>query len=70
MQNGTDSCWKYVCALSYSQQDLLWFQHDGATANTAEISMQVLRAVFLGKLISCFGDITWLTYSPDHVVPD
>jgi len=52
------------------QQDLLWFQHDGANAHTAEISLQVLRTVFPGKLISNFGDITWPTRSPDHAVPD
>ena len=40
------------------QQDLLWFQQDGATAHTAKISMQVLRTVFPGRLISCFRDIT------------
>ena len=33
------------------QQDLLWFQQDGVTAQTAQISMQVLRTMFLGRLI-------------------
>jgi len=28
------------------QQDLLWFKQDGATAHTAQISMQVIRTVF------------------------
>jgi len=28
------------------QQDLLWFQQDGATAHTSQISMQVIRTVF------------------------
>jgi hypothetical protein len=28
------------------QQDLLWFQQDGVTAHTAQISMQVIRTVF------------------------
>jgi hypothetical protein len=52
------------------QQDLLWFQHDGANAHTAEISLQVLRTLFPGELISHFGDITWPTRSPDHAVLD
>lgn len=34
------------------QQDLLWPQQDGATAQTAEISMQVLRTRFPGRLNS------------------
>jgi hypothetical protein len=59
----------FLC-IELQQQDLLWFQHDGATAHTEEISMQVLRTVFLGKLISLFGDITSLTCSPDHGLPD
>jgi hypothetical protein len=39
------------------QQDLLWFQQDGATAHIAEISMQVFRTKFPGRPISRFGDI-------------
>jgi len=52
------------------QQDLLWFQQDGATAHTAEISMHVFRTMFPGRLISCLGDITWPARSPDHAVLD
>jgi len=52
------------------QQDLLCFQQDGATAHTAQISMQFLRTLFLGRHISCFGDITWPACSPDLAVPD
>ena len=39
-------------------QDLLWFQQDGATAHPAQTSMQVLRTMFPGRLISHFRDIT------------
>jgi hypothetical protein len=49
---------------------LLWFQQDGATAHTAEISMQVFGTMFLGRVIFCFGDINWPACSPDHAVPD
>ena len=52
------------------QQDLRWFQQDGATAHTAQISMQVVRTVFPGRHISCCGEIIWPAYSPDHAVPD
>jgi hypothetical protein len=40
------------------QQDLMWFQQDGATAHRAEIAMQVFRTMFPSRLISCFEDIT------------
>ena len=51
------------------QQDLLWLQ-DAANAHTARISMQVLRTMFLGTLISCFRDTTWPTRLPDLAVPN
>jgi len=38
------------------QQDLLRSQQYGTTAHAADISMQVLRTVFPGRLISRFGD--------------
>ena len=61
----------FLCTeLHPHQQDLLWFQQDGATAHTAEISMQVLRTMFLARPISHFGDITCPTHSPDRAVPD
>ena len=67
MQSSTNSCWKYFCALSYSQQDLLCFQQDGTTAHTAEISMQVLRTMFLANSFPISGTLPGL---PDHAVPD
>jgi hypothetical protein len=42
----------------------------GVTAHTALISMQVLRTVFPGRLISCFVNISWPTLLPDLAVPD
>jgi len=32
--------------------------------------MQVIRTVFLGRHISCYGEIMWSACSPDHAVPD
>lgn len=42
-----------------------WFQQDGATCHTAIDSMEVLRELFPGKLISRFGDVPWSARSPD-----
>jgi len=39
-----------------------------AAAHTAQISVKVPRTVFLGRLISRFGDITWPVSSPDLAV--
>ena len=36
-----------------------WFQQDGATVHTARETMIILRTVFLGRLISRFGDLSW-----------
>ena len=41
--------------LQLRQQQLFWFQQDGATAYTAQISVQVLRTMLLGRLISQLG---------------
>jgi hypothetical protein len=40
------------------------------TAHTAEISMQVLKTNFPGRLTSHFMGITWFTRLPDLVVTD
>ena len=45
-------------------------QQDGATAHTANISMNSLRQQFPGRLISRFGDIHWPSRSPDLPVLD
>jgi hypothetical protein len=49
---------------------MLWFQQDGTTAHTAEISIQALSTLSPGRLITRFGNITWSARSPDHAVPD
>lgn len=41
-----------------------------ATAHKLHISVEVIGAVFPGKLISCFAHITWPTHSPNLAVPD
>ena len=47
------------------QQDLPWFQQGGVTAYRAQISMQALRTMFPGRIVSRSGDITWPTV-PDY----
>jgi len=48
----------------------LWFQQDGATAHTAEISIAALRRLLPQRVISCFGDVPWTPRSPDLTAPD
>jgi hypothetical protein len=48
----------------------LWFQQDGATAHAAAESVDCLRAVHPGRIISGFGNIFWPTRSPDFSAPD
>jgi transposase len=43
----------------------VYFQQDGAPSHTATQSMQVLREMFPGRLISLRGDIPWPARSPD-----
>lgn len=46
------------------------FQQDGATSHTANVSMDLLRLAFPGRLISRNGDIPWPARSPDLTAPD
>lgn len=43
----------------------VWFQQDGATCHTANVSIELLKSVFPEKLISKKGDIEWPPRSPD-----
>lgn len=42
-----------------------WFQQDGATSHTSNMSLPRVREIFSGKLISRRGDINWPPRSPD-----
>lgn len=48
----------------------VWFQQDGATAHTARATMNVIRPLFPGRLISRFGDVHWPPRSPDLSICD
>ena len=43
----------------------MWFQQDGATAQTARASMTVVRQMFPQHVVSRFGDVPWPPRSPD-----
>ena len=47
------------------EEEEVWFQQDGATAHTARRSMEMLRELFPGRLVSSRGDISWPPRSPD-----
>lgn len=47
-----------------------WFQQDGATCHTARATMDILRQMFPGRLISKSGDFDWPPRSPDLTAPD
>lgn len=49
---------------------MLWYQQDGATAHTSRRSMEVLRQMFPGRLISLRGDMPWPARSPDLAACD
>ncbi|KAJ4430404.1 hypothetical protein ANN_22620 [Periplaneta americana] len=55
----------YLVLTSALQIDQVWFQQDGASSHTAQISLQVLRQIFPGRLISSRGDVRWLALSLD-----
>lgn len=48
----------------------IWFQQDGATAHTAQISMRKLRQMFPERLVSLRGDLGWPARSPDLSICD
>lgn len=48
----------------------VWFQQDGATAHTARASMDVIRPLFPGRVISRFGDVHCPPRSPDLSICD
>ena len=43
----------------------MWFTQDGATANTAKESIQLLKILFPHRLISPFFDVPWVPRPPD-----
>ena len=48
----------------------MYFQQDGATSHTAQLSMAAVRNLFPNHVISRYGDSTWPAKSPDISVCD
>ena len=44
---------------------LTWYQQDGATPHTSNLTLDFLRGVFGGRLISRRADHEWSPHSPD-----
>ena len=47
-----------------------WFQQDGATCHTADLTLRLLQKKFPGRVVSKRGDIEWPPRSPDLTPPD
>ena len=47
-----------------------WFQQDGATCHTSRATIDFLKPLFPGRLISKNGDFPWPPRSPDLTPPD
>lgn len=48
----------------------LWFQKDGIISHAAAESLDYLRAMHPGRIVSGFGNIFWLARSPEFSAPD
>ena len=51
-------------------QNMQWFQQDGATPHTANITLEWLDQQFSDRLISRRRDPEWSPHSPDLNPPD
>ena len=47
-----------ACVPRDHEEEEVWFQQDEATAHTARRSMEMLRELFPGRLVSLRGDIS------------
>ena len=52
------------------QRANMWWQQDGATAHTSNLSLNYLRGQFPGRVLSNRGDQDWPARSPDLTVCD
>ena len=42
----------------------MWFKQDGAPADTARVTIEIIKTVFQIRLISCFGDVPYRHLDP------
>jgi len=54
----------------YEVNDETFFQQDGATSHTAQVSMNIVNRLFPNHVISKNGDIEWPSRSPDLTTCD
>ena len=50
--------------------DDIWFQQDGATCHTADVTINLLRTVFENRIISRNSDVNWPLRSCDLTPSD
>ena len=62
--------WRSLCARRGVHREEQWFQQDGATPHTANITMKWLDRRFAGRLISRHCIPEWWLHSPDLNPPD
>ena len=62
--------WRSLCARRGVHREEQWFQQDGATPHTANITMEWLDRRFAGRLISRRRIPEWSPRSPDLNPPD
>jgi len=48
----------------------IWFQQDGATCHTANVTIDLLRGTFENRIISRNGDVNWLPRNCDLTTLD
>jgi len=64
------SCCKHFCEMSHTVSSMYYGSNRIEQPLTQHISMQVLRTMPPGRLISHFRDITWHIHSSDLAVPN
>ena len=62
--------WRTLCARRGVHREEQWFQQDGATPHTANITMEWLDCCFAGRQISRRRIPEWSPHSPDLNPPD
>ena len=62
--------WGTLCARRGVHREEQWFQQDGATPHTANITMEWLDRRFAGRLINRRRIPEWSLHSPDLNPPD
>ena len=65
-----DQFWKQLKKDYPEKYKYMWFQQDGATPHTSDISLQWLKERFNSRIVSRRSTIQWPPHSPDLSPPD